>query len=421
MNLTTEQRIKRAHVTMMKHPETALYSGVFMLGETSVVDDTPTAYTDGLNKRYGRKFIDGLTDAELNGVVLHENLHIVFRHLLHSRDLFEEDQRTANMAADFVVNDVIMSLTDKALCDLPAGGLYDPSLHNMNMREIYYMIRNKCTNPNDPSDKGDPRNDKSEGGSSSNSVPGTPRKPTRSLGDAIADKDYKFDEHDSEAFAPKNAEDEKSMDTTIDRAIREGALLAGRLGASIPRVIADLLEPKIDWRKELREFVSSTMRGNDEFTWRKFNRRLLANDIYMPSVESEAIGELVVAIDTSGSIGNAEIAEFASELVSICDSVSPEAIRVLWWDTKVHGEQVFRDNYENIASMLKPMGGGGTRVGCVAEHINKHKITAQAVLVFTDGFVENAPTWDISSPSLWLVTKNRSWTPPSGHVVFVER
>ena len=55
--LTEEQRIKRAHVAMMKHPETALYSGVMMMGETEVVDKQITAYTDGLNKRYGRAFI----------------------------------------------------------------------------------------------------------------------------------------------------------------------------------------------------------------------------------------------------------------------------------------------------------------------------------------------------------------------------
>ena len=58
MKLTIEQRLKRSHIAMMKHPETALYSGVFMLGETSAVDEPITAYTDGINKRYGKAFME---------------------------------------------------------------------------------------------------------------------------------------------------------------------------------------------------------------------------------------------------------------------------------------------------------------------------------------------------------------------------
>jgi predicted metal-dependent peptidase len=138
-------------------------------------------------------------------------------------------------------------------------------------------------------------------------------------------------------------------------------------------------------------------------------------------VEDESIGEIVVAIDTSGSIGQEQINEFATELVSICEVVTPDAIRILWWDTMVHGEQVFTDNYTNIGQMLKPLGGGGTRVACVSEYINNKKVEAEAVLVFTDGYVEQSPKWDISAPTLWLVTDNTGWQPPAGKKVIVNK
>ena len=412
--LTTEQRLKKSHVALMKHPETALFSGVLMLGETSVVDEHITAYTDGLNKRYGRAFVEAVCfkDAHLNGLVLHENLHIVFRHLLHNRDLFMEDRKRANMAADYVVNDVIMNIKDKSLVELPKGALYDPKYHNMNMREVYRLLKDECEGG-----KGGGGSQKPEGGSGQDNDSGG-SEPQDGPGG------YQFDEHDIDgdgSGAGKTAEELKDIDTKIDRAIREGALLAGRLGANLPRSITELLEPKVDWRNELREFVASTTKGKDEYTWRKFNRRLLPNDIYMPTVENETIGEVVVAIDTSGSINQEQINEFASELASICEAVSPEAVRVLWWDTMVHGEQRFADNYQNIGSMLKPQGGGGTRVGCVSEYINKHKVKAECVLVFTDGYVENSPKWDIDSPTLWFVTANKRWTPPKGRVVVFEQ
>jgi predicted metal-dependent peptidase len=398
--ITEEQRIKKGHIALMKHPETALWGGVMMMGSTEVVDEAITAYTDGINKKYGRTFLQTIcpTQPEVNGLILHENLHIGLRHHLHGADMFKEDGDKANKAADYVVNDMIMEISKKYpdLVQLPRGGLYDPQYHNMSMREVYKLLKSK----------------KGGGGGG-----GKPDKEGEK-GSGSGGGEYEFDKHD---FGKQMTQEEaKEMDGKIDRAIREGALLAGRLGIDLPRSISDLLNPVIDWKKELADFVTSSCKGKDEYTWRKFNRRVISNDIYLPTVENETIGEVVVAIDTSGSIGQEQLNEFASELVSICEAVSPDAVRILWWDTKVHGEQLFTDNYDQIGSMLKPLGGGGTRVSSVAEYINKKKINAECVLVFTDGYLESDVVWNISSPTLWMVTENKNWTPPSGKKVFME-
>jgi len=190
------------------------------------------------------------------------------------------------------------------------------------------------------------------------------------------------------------------------------------MGAKIPRIIDDLLEPKVDWREVLRDFISSATKGNDEYTWRKFNKRQMANDIYLPSMENESVGELVIAIDTSGSIDNIALTEFASELASICSVATPSKVRVLWWDTEVHGEQVFLpEHYDNIKDILKPQGGGGTMVSCVSEYLNKQRLEAEAIIVFTDGYLESEITWNVKCPTLWLVTQNSSFKAPSGKVV----
>ena len=398
--ITEEQRIKKGHIALMKHPETALWGGVMMMGSTEVVDEAITAYTDGINKKYGRTFLQTIcpTQPEVNGLILHENLHIGLRHHLHGADMFKEDGDKANKAADYVVNDMIMEISKKYpdLVQLPKGGLYDPQYHNMSMREVYKLLKSK----------------KGGGGGG-----GKPDKEGEK-GSGSGGGEYEFDKHD---FGKQMTQEEaKEMDGKIDRAIREGALLAGRLGIDLPRSISDLLNPVIDWKKELADFVTSSCKGKDEYTWRKFNRRVISNDIYLPTVENETIGEVVVAIDTSGSIGQEQLNEFASELVSICEAVSPDAVRILWWDTKVHGEQLFTDNYDQIGSMLKPLGGGGTRVSSVAEYINKKKINAECVLVFTDGYLESDVVWNISSPTLWMVTENKNWTPPTGKKVFME-
>jgi predicted metal-dependent peptidase len=97
---------------------------------------------------------------------------------------------------------------------------------------------------------------------------------------------------------------------------------------------------------------------------------------------------------------------------------SPSGVRVLWWDTEVHGEQKFEPSqYGNIAGLLKPLGGGGTHVSSVSEYINKHKIVAEGVIVFTDGYVENDIQWNISAPTMWLVTQNENLKVPSGKII----
>jgi predicted metal-dependent peptidase len=87
---------------------------------------------------------------------------------------------------------------------------------------------------------------------------------------------------------------------------------------------------------------------------------------------------------------------------------------VLWWDTQVHGEQVFEGNYNDIAKMLKPMGGGGTHVGCVSDYMVKNSINAEVLVIFTDGYVEGNIKWDVTAPTMWFVTENGRFDPPSG-------
>jgi predicted metal-dependent peptidase len=81
----------------------------------------------------------------------------------------------------------------------------------------------------------------------------------------------------------------------------------------------------------------------------------------------------------------------------------------------VAGEQKFEDKYEGLASLLKPQGGGGTRVSAVPEYIKSKNIQAQAIVVFTDGYVESNIQWDINTPTLWLITHNKSLSIPAGH------
>lgn len=394
---TQETRIKRNHIALMKHPETAWYSGILMLGVSAVDDEDFTAYTDGVNKRYSRKYIDGIKDdSKLRGLIMHENLHVALKHIPRNKDLWKKNSKLANASADYVVNDIIENFKDKKHIQLPDGALYHPMFHNWSVRQVFEFLEKNC---------------KGGGGG------GTGIKNNGSSGGELPTDT--LDEHDweSQELTPEQT---KELEEKIDKKLREGGIMAGRMGANMPRSITDLLTPKVDWRQVLDEFISSSCRGKDEYTWRKFNKRMMANDYYLPSIENETIGEVIVAIDTSGSIGQEQLNEFASELSSICEAVSPSKVRVLWWDTRVHSEQVFENDYTNIASMLKPEGFGGTMVSCVNEYIKEKSLVAECLIVFTDGYVENEIQWEMSYPTLWLVTENGNFNPPTGKVLKME-
>ena len=374
------KKLEKATVDLLRHPETAAYAGVLVMGRTTVVDDIPTACTDGVNEKYGEAFLNKLMLPEVRGLKLHEGLHKVFKHTVRGLPYWKKNAKLANMAADYVVNDVIMNIKDKAFIKLPDGGLYDPKFHGWSYPEIYRHLEKE----------------EEQGGQGNGAG-------------------QSFDEHDMSNAEQMSAEEMKEYVDQVNEAIHQGGLLAGRFGQKLPRSVTETLQPKVDWTTALREFVSNIAQGNDEYTYRKFDKRMILDDIIQPGVMSEKIGDIVVAIDTSGSISASMINEFASELQSICEQVNPDALRVMWWDTTVSSEQVFTpDNFNDITKLLKPTGGGGTCVSCVSKHIIERNYKADCVLVFTDGYVEDDIKWDVMCPTLWLVTSKRDFVPPNG-------
>ena len=213
------------------------------------------------------------------------------------------------------------------------------------------------------------------------------------------------------------AEEQRELARDIDEAVRQGALIAGKMGSGGDRNLDELMQPQVDWREVLREFVQTTCAGNDYSTWRRPSRRYIGAGVYLPSGISEQVGVLVVAIDTSGSIGGRELSAFLSEVKSVCDTVHPDKLRLLYWDTKVCRDEVYEVNeQDDLVNSTKPAGGGGTCVECVPEYLREHNINPQAVIVLTDGYLYGGwGQW--ANPVLWCVLDNERAKPDVGVTV----
>lgn len=378
-------KLHHAHVKLMRHPETAVYAGVITMGKATIEEDVPTACTDGVNVKYGAEFMAKQNPAQTRFIVIHENLHKLMRHCTRHRDFWLEDARTANQAADYIVNGVIIDdIQDKTLFEAPTiAPLYNPEFRGWSFSEVFNYIR-QAKKDGDEGEYGEP-----------------------------------MDEHDRTAGEEMTPEEAEKFDRDISRMIQESGILAGRLGNDLPRSVVESDAVNIDWVKETEEFVTAQSRGSDDdLSFRKLNRRWLAHDIIVPDTISETIEEIAVFIDTSGSIGDEELAEFGTQIAHIVENVNPERVRVGWWDAEVHGEQIFeQSDFGNIRSLLKPSGGGGTRVSSVSDHLVSNNIKPDCLIVMTDGYVENDINWRVESPTLWLVTQSKSFAPPVGRVV----
>ena len=413
--MDTDTKLRKCHIKLMRHQETCLYAGVILMGKTEIADDVPTAYTDGVDTRYGRKFVDKLDEAEVAGLVLHENLHKALRQLMRYRKLLEEDQQITNAAMDYVVNDIIVNIKDKTLVKLPEGGLYDARFHNWSVLEVYdYLKKGNPPPPPPQGGQGKPGNGNGQGRPLPKGTPRVGKDKVTIGGEDFSTKGH--DEHGTEKVKGLTPDEAKALEQQINEAMQQGGILAGRMGAKVPRAIKDALVDPIDWVAEMREFVQTSTSGKTEYSYRKFNRRWLADDIYFPSTEDETVGEVLIGIDTSGSITGKILASFASRVAEICELVKPEKVRVLWWDTAVHGEQIFQGDYSNIRKLLKPQGGGGTHAGCLKDYILSKKINADCLVVFTDGYTEQPIDWtNMTVPTLWLVTEYKNFRAPPGN------
>lgn len=390
-----ERRLSKVKIAIMRNPKFALWSGLMTVGKTSVVDDIPSACTNGRDELYGREFIKKLDDKELAFVVLHETLHKAYRHMFTWKKLHDENHHLANLACDYVINLQLVDMDkDELLLAMPKQangkplGAIDERFRGMNAKQIFDILK-----------------EEEENGGGGRGGEG-------------------FDEHDWEGAKELDEQAKKELERDIDSAIRQGLIaeqkVAGKGGGGLNRDLAELLEPKVDWRDVLREFVKATCNAKDTSSWRRVNRRYLSGDVYMPSLIGERVGHLVLGIDTSGSVGNKELAEFLSEVQSIAKDVHPDKVDLIYWDGEVAGHEEYSSSQvDSIITSTKPAGGGGTDPTCVMRYMEEKAIKPEAIIMLTDGYIGDwGDKWN--APILWTIVGGNKEFAPVGKTIHVK-
>ncbi|RLJ67635.1 putative metal-dependent peptidase [Sulfurisoma sediminicola] len=360
-----------------------------------------TTGTDARKLYYNPQWIDSLTTAEVQFALAHEALHCALGHFARRG---HRVQRKWDLACDFAINPLLM---DEGLKP-PLGSQVLDLYRGMAAEEIYPCIDDELDNETlddhvwDGDDGG-----QGGGGGEQDDVQGKggsdPQEIDPDAGGATPQKagagGTAGDGPDGPP-PPLSAKEKEQLQNQWQRhlaAAAQRAREAGKLSGNLARLTDTALAPQVSWRAALAQYLSQAAR--DDYTWLRPSRR--EGDVIWPSLRSHS-GEIFIALDTSGSIADADLAQFVGELNAIKGTL-PVRITLFACDSDLHADTPWIcEPWEEFRLPRKFEGGGGTAFAPVFDWVEKSGGHPDALVYFTDAegeFPKVAPNY----PVLWLI------------------
>lgn len=357
-----------------------------------------TAWTDGSSLGYNPAWIDSLSLEATKGLIAHEVMHLAACHHLRRQ---ERDHVTWNQAGDHAINHALkaagITLCDDALCD--------PRFKDKCAEEIYSRLQGKNkTSPDGQTQNQLPGNNQKqkkqgrEGGHSSTPSPGMVgevRDAKGPDGAGLTEQEKRQAAADWKVAAAQAARQARAM---------------GRMPGELLRLVEEAISPRLDWKDILRRFINQNARN--DYSWSPPNRRFIHLGLYLPGLRSQEIDQVTIAVDTSGSIRQAQVNEFAAELSGILDDFPQTSITVIYCDAKVTEVENF--THQDLPLKLHPKGGGGTDFRPPFTWVEDHGVNPVCFVYLTDGECNRFPD-PPSYPVLWVGTK--AFNPPFGDFI----
>jgi len=338
-----------------------------------------TAAVDGRNLYFNTQFFNAMNNKEIEFVIAHEILHMVFDHLGRRE---ERNPMLYNIAADYIVNNLLVrdrigtkpsfidcyqdfkyeGWTSEAVYD----ELFDEAKKNGEefVKQLGEMLDEHLDLEGEDGDEG---NGQGKDGKSSRP------KYSKAEMDQIRDE---------------------VKEAMIASAQSAGA---GNTPAGVQRMIKELTEPKMNWRELLRQQIQSTIKS--DYTFSRPSRKGYQSGAILPGMSFQDTIDICVAIDMGGSIGSKQSEDFLGEVKGIMDEYQDYKIKVWCFDTKVYNEQDFTaDDGEDLLD-YEIMGGGGTDFDANWKYMKEQDIQPKKFLMFTDGYA-----WDSWGDPDWCET-----------------
>ena len=371
-------------------------------------------------------------------MIAHEVSHEMFFHpammkqyLLSGVDGEPFDMQRFNMAADYMINDMLIQL---GVGEYHSDWLHSPHIKHDdgNVMDVYRRLKPKNPPPQGgggdegESDAGDSPPSQQQGGPGQGGGAGgkngnnQPKQPTgNNEGNHpsqqpqqydILDKDgNKVDEtpqgkgtQDQHNFEDGSPYDEMDWKQAV-AAAHQAAKTQGHGNSVLDRIIEEYIETKINWKQQLRDFVTVS-RGREQLDWKRSHKRKMhERGIFVPTKLSYKMGEVLIVDDVSGSVSDGEQAAFKSAITEIFTDCTPKKMRILCVATSVLYDDEY-DTVEDFAAEWEPRGSGGTDMQAGFRHSIEEQFLPEVAIVLTDGYTYTDIADEPPFPVVWVTT-----------------
>jgi predicted metal-dependent peptidase len=338
-----------------------------------------TTATDARGFYYNRAYIEKLDFEHTKFVLAHEALHCALSHFARRE---RRDRRRWDLACDYTVN--LLLVADGLVP--PPGALVAQRFAGMVAEEIYPALREtdkeRTLDQHLYDDAIEPHGTHPGPGHGAN-PPGTDNRPP-----AAAQP------------PPLSASEREQLRLQWQQRLAgaaQAAMQAGRLRGHWMRLVDHLLQPQLPWRTLLAHYLTTAARDDYDFM-RPSRREGLA---ILPGLRGGQ-ADLVIALDTSGSISDDEMNEFVSEINAIKGQINARAVLLACDEKLADVGPVTAEAWEPLMLPERIDGGGGTRFTPVFEWVQTQGRNPDVLLYFTDAEGE-FPSQEPGYPVFWLV------------------
>lgn len=134
----------------------------------------------------------------------------------------------------------------------------------------------------------------------------------------------------------------------------------------------------------------------------------------LPSLSHRRLPEIVLAMDTSGSVAGAEMDQFAAELTGILEEFDT-TVHVVYCDSAVAGTDSFSRG--DLPLDLTPVGGGGTDFRPAFRWVEQEGLDPGCLIYLTDLECLQFPEREPDYPVLWARVGQGERIPPFGEII----
>lgn len=354
MNVSTEMKLKSARVRLVtKHP---FFGALLLRTPLEATTRVPTAAVD----KHGHvminpEFVDKLSTDEVEFLLAHEVMHVAFAHLARRGN---RDAGVWNYVNDAIINDM---LEDEGVGRMIEGAVRLSDAKEHSSEELYEMYKNQ------------------------------PKAKEPSVGDLMG-------EAPDGGSATRQAIAQAKANLSSARTL---AKMSGRLSSGLDRVVGGEIASKVPWYTALERYFTAS--ADQHTSWSRPNRRYLRT-AYLPRRESmPSMDEVVIGIDTSGSITDEDLQKYFGHLNAIISQVNPKKVHVVYADDRVQKVDTYtRDDYPLKPG--EPKGLGGTDMCEVVRWCNDNAPDAKLCVIFTDGYTPLPSADEVRVPLIWVCT-----------------